>query len=290
MTAFDKQKAKHGKQLYIDPNARLVAQGGYVAGGEASEGSNIGGDVVLPGDPGKAVFWDDFLGDTGEFEWTPVSGDTGFGLQEKITGTNGVFRLTPDSITKGLLHTSNIAITHHLMRQWKARQGAGSAYGDNLGFAARIKLGNVSRTADRIHAFIGFSDSGGAETPIYDTGTLTANAADLIGFLFSPGGDTGWSLVSVQGGGTAQLAVPAVGPTANVYETLAFIMRRSAGDTGGTAYFYRNGRLIGKINNPITDTVALTPWIGLWSQDTGIAVTYMDVDYVNIYAPRDTGL
>jgi hypothetical protein len=38
----------------------------------------------------------------------------------------------------------------------------------------------------------------------------------------------------------------------------------------------------------VKSDAALTPWIGAWMQDTGLA-TQMDIDYVAISCPRDTG-
>lgn len=287
MTAFPKQVSYHGKRSYLDKDSRNVAKGGFVAGGEGAEGTNTGGDIVLPGIPGVAAYFDDFLGDTGATQWVFVTGDTGTVSKfSHVTGTNGVGRILTE-VTPLNVPGETFAITHGLMLQWKPNQGPSGDLGD-FGFAARVKFESVSRTVKRQHVFIGLADTGGAEHPAYDTGGgIISPATDLIGFMFSPGGDTGWSLVSSQGG-TDQLAVPVEGPTANVYDTLGFIIRRGSGDTGGTAYFFRNGKQIGKINNPITGTVALTPWLGFWCQDTG--QRYLDIDYVNIYAPRDTGL
>lgn len=291
MTAFNKQVSIHGKRAYLTEK-RLVSEAGFVAGGENSEGTNIGGDVVLPGSPRHVAIFDDFIGDTGtqgNGGWRFVKGDTGtVSVGGMITGTNGVYRISSEP-TPLNAPTEIFAISHHLMRQWKAHQGPGGVYGD-FGFACRIKADQWNKTTKRMHIFVGLNDTGGAEAPIYDTGAgIQTPAGDFVGFAFMPGGDTGWTLVAAQNG-TDQIVATgsATTPTDNVYEQLAFVVRRGAGDTGGTAYFFRNGKLLGKINNPVTGTVALTPWLGYWYQDTGPRV--LDIDYVNVYALRDTGL
>lgn len=285
MGIFTKQASKHGARMYLSPDDILVAKGGLASGGEQAVG-NVGGNIVLPS-PNRVALWDDFLGDLVADEWAYVEGDTGHS-GALVTGTGGVFRLLSSNTTATLDSSSNHALTSGLFLNWKAHQGPSGKFG-SLTFAARAKLESVSRTVNRQHVFIGLSDSGGAEFPIYDTGAgLIANATDLIGFIFSPGGDTGWSLVTVQNGGTAQVVAVDTGVVANVYDVLEFELVRGPGDTGGTVYAKVNGEVKGKISNPVTGTVALTPWIGQWPQDTG--GRFVDVDYVNVSAPRDTGL
>jgi hypothetical protein len=141
--------------------------------------------------------------------------------------------------------------------------------------------------------FVGFSDSGGAEMPVYDTRAgMLSNAADLVGFSFSPAGDTGWSLVSAKstaGDSGDQLVVPVVSQTANVYTWLELEVRSGNSDTGGRAHFWINGIKRGSIDSPVNSAVALTPWIGTFCQDTGYAQT-LDIDCIALSAPRDTGL
>jgi hypothetical protein len=155
----------------------------------------------------------------------------------------------------------------------------------------------VSRTAEggREHVFVGFSDTGGAEMPAYDTGAgVISQAANCVGFLLSPGGDTGWSLVSAKstaGDSGDQLAVAGSSyvPTSNVYQTLEVEIRSGNSDTGGAAHFWIDGKHVGSINSPVNSATALTPWIGQFPQDTGYAGN-LDIDYINISQPRDTGL
>lgn len=152
-----------------------------------------------------------------------------------------------------------------------------------------MKLESVSRTAKRIHVFAGFSDTVAFEHPIYDTGAgVISNATNAVGFMFSPGGDTGWSAVAVDGDTDRTAVSLDTGVTANVYDELELHVHRNAGDTGGTATFFINGVPVGSIDNPCNVSTALAPYISVWQQDTG--GEYVDVDYVAVSAPRDTGL
>lgn len=275
-------KGIHRRMLGITRDDQVIARDGFVAGGDDRPA------IVLPGCPTHVALFDDFLGDLVADEWAFVEGDTGFtGAVE--TGTGGIFRIL-SSNTGGVAPTANGALTQGLFKNWKANMGGPKA--GRLRLTARVKLENITRTADRIHAFIGFSDSGGAEMPAYDTGAgIISNAADLVGFLFAPGGDTGWSLISVKstaGDSGDQLVVAGVGPTANTYTTLEVEVRSGLSDTGGRAHFWIDGVKRGTIDSPVGSAIALTPWLGFWCQDTGDQ--FFDIDYVAISAPRDTGL
>ena len=277
-------KGVHRRALGISNDDEVMAPSGFVAGGDGKP------SVVLPSHDTVALF-DDFLGDLVGDEWAYVEGDTGYnGVIQ--TGTGGVYRIT-GSETNGVAPTDNAALTAGLVKNWKANQG-GPKNG-RLRMSARVKFDSVSRVAEggRTYVFVGFSDSGGAEMPVYDTGAgMISNAADLVGFSFSPAGDTGWSLVSVKstaGDSGDQLVVPVVSQTANVYTTLELEVRSGNSDTGGRAHFWIDGIKRGSIDSPVNSATALTPWIGMWVQDTGYAAT-LDVDYVALSAPRDTGL
>src|SRR3990167_8938612 len=267
-------KGVHRRALGISNDDEVMAPSGFVAGGDGKP------SVVLPSHDTVALF-DDFLGDLVGDEWAYVEGDTGYnGVSQ--TGTGCVYRIT-GSETNGVAPTDNAALTAGLVKNWKANQG-GPKNG-RLRMSARVKFDSVSRVAEggRTYVFVGFSDSGGAEMPVYDTGAgMISNAADLVGFSFSPAGDTGWSLVSVKstaGDSGDQLVVPVVSQTANVYTTLELEVRSGNSDTGGRAHFWINGIKRGSIDSPVNSATALTPWIGMWVQDTGYAAT-LDLDYL----------
>lgn len=284
-------KSLHRRAIGIGRDDKIIARAGFVAGGEDKPA------IVLPGNPDTVALFDDFLGDLVADEWAYVEADTGYAGAIQ-TGTSGVFRITGSETQAVTGDSAAAALTGGLVKNWKANQGVGSMKTDRaLRLSARVKLETVTRTAEggRTHAFIGFSDSGGAEAPAYDTGAgVISTAADMVGFLFSPGGDTGWSLVSaksVAGDSGDQLVVAGAsyGPSDNTYATLEVEVRSGLSDTGGTAHFYINGIKRGTISSPVASTVALTPWVGMWVQDTG-AAQFMDIDYIAVSAPRDTGL
>ena len=278
-----KQVSLHGKRAFVSKDDQLVGRNGFVAGGDDKP------SIVFPS-PDTVALFDDFLGDLVADEWAFVKGDTGTVTTGAIqAGTGGVFRLTNES-TPLNSPGENLALTQGLVKNWKPDQG-GPKNG-RLRFSARIKFPSVSRTAKRQHVFVGLGDSGGAEMPAYDTGVgIISNAADLVGFLFAPGGDTGWSLIaakSTAGDSGDQLVVSGVSPSANTYSTLEMELRSGLNDTGITAHFWVDGVKRGSIASPVNSATALTPWIGFFDQDTG--GEYLDIDYVAISAPRDTGL
>jgi hypothetical protein len=283
-----KQVSLHGRRAYVSPDDDLVSRGAVATGGEDKA------SIILPGAHSTVALFDDFLGDTGNLNWTHAKGDTGYPAAVITTGTGGIVRMT-GSETQAVAPTAAQALTQGLMKQWKV--DSGGPKGGRLRMSARLKLGTVSRTAEggRTHVFVGFSDSGGAEMPAYDTGAgVISNAADLCGFLLSPGGDTGWSCVSAKStasdsGDQLAVAGSSYAPTSNVYTALEMEIRNGVSDTGATAHFWIDGTNVGSISSPVNSATAMTPWIGMWTQDTGFANT-LDIDYIACSAPRDTGL
>lgn len=280
-----KQVSLHGRKVYLSPNDLLVARG-YATGSEDKPLVNV------PGSHDIVALFEDFLGDTGAHDWTFTQGDTGTGnTGVVVSGTNGVFRLTHQNSPLAL-STSNLGISHNAIKNWKLNTA--KPRDGFLRLTARIKSESVSRSADRVNLFIGFSDSGGAEMPIYDTGGgMISHAADAVGFVFGNAADTGWSLVSAKstaGDSGDQLVVAgrSYGPTANVYTTLELEMRTGQGDTGGRAHFWIDGKKVGTIDSPVNSATALTPVVRMFGQDTGDQ--YLDIDYIAVAAPRDTGL
>lgn len=281
MSNFTKQVSLHGKRSYITPDDKTVAKSAFVSGGEASIG-NKGGSIVLPGSPDTVALFDDFLGDTGELDWTSVNGDTGVagaGTVKKVTGTGGVLRITT-SADAVLTPVAAIGMTQGLMKQWKANQG-------NLRMSGRVKIGTLAGS----EFFFGFSDSGGAEMPAYDTGGgVITNMADGVGFVYGGNsGTTTWrgtsarSVAADSGDGAVTLSSS---PVANVYDTLEVALDSDSG--GLYADFYVNGKREGRITQPTNGTTALTPVVMAFASDA--AALAFDVDYINVSANRDTGL
>jgi hypothetical protein len=282
-------KGLHRRVFGIAHNDMILSRHGYVSGGEDKPA------IVLPGVHDTVALFDDFLGDLVADEWAYVESDTGYS-GVLATATNGIFRIT-GSETQGVTSEAAGALTQGLFKNWKANSG-GPKNG-RLRLTARVKVGTISQTAEggRPHVFVGFSDSGGAEFPAYDTGAgVISPAADMAGFYYSASpasGSTAWKLVSVKstaGDSGDQLvdAASSYAPTSNVYQTLEMEIRSGNSDTGGRAHFWIDGKKVGTIDSPVGSAIALTPWIGMWCQDTGFANT-LDIDYVAISAPRDTG-
>ena len=279
------QVSMHGLKTYIDRLSNYVAQGAFVSGGEKSVGRQ-GGSIVLPGSPGVVAVFDDFLGhlaDTGGLDgWELVNGDADTGVSGGIAFTsavNGVIRLNGIA-TMQPAPAHNLGLSTNAIKNWKANQG-------NLRFAARVKLPSLATA----NVFLGFSDSGGADMPAYDTGTNAAigflsNMTEGAGFMFGPGGSsTAWRPVATKGdadqvaaGGTSY------SPTANVYDVLEI---EFSSDSGQRVDFFINGNFAGKIDNPLDAAVALAPGAWMFSNDTG--TTQLDIDWINVSANRDSG-
>jgi hypothetical protein len=285
--SLTKQVSLHGTRAFVSTDDDLVGRKGLATGGAGKP------SIVFPSNDTVAQF-DDFLGDVLADEWAAVLTSTDTGASAAlISKTNGIFRTTTSDSSSA--PTDAIALTQGLFKNWKANQGpAGQG---RLRLTARVKSSVVSTaaTSGRNHLFIGFSDSGGAEAPAYDTGIgVISNAADLVGFLFSPSGqNTDWTAVaarSTAGDSGDQLVATGVTPVSNVYTTLEVEVRSGPGDTGGTAHFWVDGVPVAKISSPVGSAVAMTPWIGQWVQDTGFQdANWFDIDCVNLSAPRDTG-
>jgi hypothetical protein len=276
MSDFTKQKSLWGPKAYISPNDTLVSRNVFGTGGEGKP------RIVMPGSHDTVALFDDFLGDTGELDWTAVNGDTGVagvGSVVKVTGTGGVLRITT-SADAILTPTAVIGFSQGLQKQWKANQG-------NLRMAARVKIGTLAGS----EVFIGFGDSGGSEMAYYDTGGgPISQAADAVGFLY--GGNSGttvWrgvSARSVAADSGDQTATLTSSPTANVYQTLEVALDSDSGNL--YADFFVDGKKEGRITQPVNGATAMTPVVHMFASDA--AALTLDVDYVNISASRDTGL
>ena len=292
-------KGLHRRALGISKDNQVMAPDGLVSGGDGQP------SIVHPS-PGTTAVFDDFqlaliqAVDTGvpigAGSFRQVTGDTGNGSLN-IEGTNGVFRLynTP-SATAALAPASGKGIAGALA--WKGNQGPGSQSG-RLRLSARVKVAPddggsaISRTLNRLHAFVGFTDISSFEYPAFDTGAGVISApSDYCGFMLSAGGDTGWSGVAAAStagdSGDSAVSLDATRPVVNTYDTLEVEIHRGISDTGGTATFYINGVVKGTIDSPFAPTVALAPCVYAFQQDTGKQA--LDIDWINVSSVRDTGL
>jgi len=292
-------KGVHRRALGISKDNQVMAPDGLVSGGDGKP------SIVFPSPDTVAVFDDFSLAliqavDTGvpigQGAFYQVTGDTGHGSLNVASATNGVFRLfnTP-SATATAVGASGKGISGPLA--WKGNQGPGSKSG-RLRLAARVKVlpddggSAISRTLNRLHAFIGFTDIASFEYPAYDTGAgIISNASDYCGFMLAAGGDTGWSAVAAGStagdSGDVALSLDATRPVVNTYDVLEMEIHRGISDTGGTVNFFINGVPKGSMDSPFSETVALAPCVYAFQQDTGKQA--LDIDWINVSAPRDTG-
>jgi hypothetical protein len=296
--SIPKGVSKHGSRLYIESGGKndlTVSKGGFASGGVDRPA------IVLPGNVDMAVLWDDFHGDTGQLVsergWNYVTGDTGQneGLAAGQTGftqtTNGVFRIgLSHSIAAGAQAPANGAVLTNGL-QWKA-DGSGAGEG-RLRMSARVKLSqyDLARSdTGKACVFVGFTDvASTVEIPIYDTGAgVISTATDAVGFILGSRADTGWAAAAVNNNTDATVVVVDTGVEQNVWDVLEVEIHQGQGDTGGTATFWVNGQPKGSISSPIGTDVALTPVVAAFMEDSGQGVN-IDIDYINVAAPRDTG-
>lgn len=274
---FPKQVSQHGQRLYLTHDDELVAKGAFVAGGERSIGRQ-GGNIVLPGAPGIVAQFDDFVGDLVGDEWNYAEGDTG-NSGGIAAATNGVYRLTI-SATAATAPTGYAALNGGLLPQWKAKQGG-------LRMSARVK---ISALNGGNNVFVGFTDTGAGEMPIYDTGGgIISTATNAVGFVYGGAASaaSGWTGVGVNAD-TDGTSVAGDAPTANTYDVLEVALGDTGtGSDGDVAYFYQNGVLKGSMSSPVLATRALVPVVAAFAKDTGGWT--VDIDYLNPSANRDTG-
>jgi len=75
--------------------------------------------------------------------------------------------------------------------------------------------------------------------------------------------------------------------TSNVWDELALVLQRGINDTGGKVDFYIDGVIKGSINSPVATSEPLVPGIWVMASDTGAPI--VDVDWIAVSGPRDTG-
>lgn len=305
--SVSKQVSLHGKRAFISKDDQIVGRNGFVAGGDDKPA------IVYPSPDTVAVF-DDFHGrllfginDTGtgvvgnlhhyrgpHFRW--IGTDTGNDVKLRDTGAvNGVVRIgavNDGTQTAAGTNTSLVGYT----TAWKANMGPGGQSG-RLRIGARLKCLGNGTVWNAGSIFVGFSDSGalGAGTfPIYDTGASDtggiAAVSNAVGFLYGENAASGAIRgVSARGGAAGRQAVTlnTTTPVVNKYQVWELEIHRGISDTGGTATFYIDGVPKGTISSPLATNEPLVPGIWVMASDTGAPI--VDVDWINVSGPRDTG-
>lgn len=288
-----KQVPLHGRRAYVTKDDQVGARNSFVTGGVGKPA------IVLPGSPDTVAIFDDFISDTGrgfrtntDMHWRIIDGDTGTDTGSNVriqAGTSGVLRITNGDTPKA---DARMGITGAL--SWKGNQGSGPTDSKNgLRLGVRIKATGYQDTGNSdVNVWVGFTDTIASEVPVMDTGgAVVSTATNAFGIAFNSraaGGDTGWVAYAVNGGTDRTPVVLDTGVTDNVYDVLEMELHHGPSDTGGTVTFYINGQPKGSIASPVAMNVALCPQVLVWG-DTGGGQT-VDVDWINVSGPRDTGL
>jgi hypothetical protein len=280
-------KGVHRRSIGIGNDGQMMAPQGLETGGDGKP------TIVFPSPDNVAVF-DDFLdaGDTGSTPdamtkfrqgyWVKGFHDTGqmvpstgiVGNSFTVGFTNGIYRMTSSATSGQDVITGTQSLNSP--RGWKANQG-------RLRFGARLKIDTLAGNS----LFVGFTDTGGNELAVYDTGGgILTPASDYVGFICSgEGGATQQAWRAVAGAATVdQSATTGVTPVAGVYTTLEL----EVGSTGGPTTFWIDGKPVAQIASAsVTATVALAG--GVWRANTDGAADAIDIDWMNVSAARDTG-
>lgn len=261
-------KSIHGRQVGLDHEGRLLVKGLVL-------GEPGGTQRVLPG-PNDVSFFDDFFSLDLTNDWVYTEGTDAATSSASVigTGVGGVLRLTTGDAGTG--YAADAAQLTQVKKLWRAVNG-------NLCFEARVKLSAITTC----YAFLGFTDTVAAslEQPILSASsanTLTTNATDAVGFMFDTNmASDNWWAVGVANNVDATAQDLGVAPVADTYETFRIEL-----DTDGTAYFYRNGVVIGTaMTGAVTASVALTPIITV-SKLSVAASMNLDTDYLQISCDR----
>lgn len=280
-------KSLNRRLLGITSHGHVLAREGFASGGE-------GRATIVHNAPDTTAVFDDFFGandgDTGSLALRAGAFRIGFsdtgqllpstgviGAANGASGaTNGVFRLT-SSASSGQTPVTG-AQTLSTVPGWKANQG-------RLRMVARVKIADLAKN----NVFVGFTDTGGAEMPVYDTGGgIITPAGDYVGLLkgggaAASGASLSWRLVTGKAG-SDQVATTGITPTTNVYDTVGVEITAD----GGAAVAYINGKPVAQITSAaVTSTVGLAA--GVFRSNTEAAADAVDVDWINVSAARDTG-
>lgn len=240
----------------------MMSVGGFVSGADGSQ-------FFLPS-PSRVSLFDDFQGAAVlPALYTALEGTDSSTSAAVIAGViSGALRLTTGDDGGGIA-ADGIMIVQTL--QWQASNGG-------LYCEFRVKLSAITTC----WAFIGFTDQISAlEASIESAAsadTLTANAADAVGFMFDTrmATDTWW-LTGVAATVKATAQNSGIAPTAAQYQRLGILV-----DAEGAASFFINGKPIGtKMSGAVTAATDLTWTVGV-SKTSVAASMSMDVDYAHV--------
>lgn len=221
----------------------------------------------------KVVQFDDFLGDALNLDLYTIAtkGSDGQTVDFAILSgsPSGLIRGTTGDDAAGTYATNGIQLGGAL--QWKADQGG-------LEFEAKVKVSAITDIA----IYVGFSDqvSSLEEAASLSGTTFTTNATDAVGFLFDTAATTDTiRAVGVANGTDATHVDTSVAYVADTYKILGIKL-----DSSGNATFLIDDVAVAYVEDAVTATVALAPYIGVCSR--GAATRTCTVDYLLVQGNR----
>ena len=252
----------YGRKVGVNESGALRVPGGLLTG------SNGG---IYASDSDHCAWFDDFLGDTLNATYTPLTGSDASGNVASVSilagGINGVVRLAGADST-GSMAADGAQLA--MYRNWRASNGG-------LVFEAKVALAVITN----VSAFVGFTDKITLEAAITSAAsadTITTNATDGLGFFFDTSMTTkNWWIAGVANNVDATPQNTGFAPVAATYETF-----RIEVSPAGNADFYRNGTQVGtRMAGAVTTSVALTPSLSIFPRTAAFG-TQMDVDYLHV--------
>lgn len=146
--------------------------------------------------------------------------------------------------------------------------------------AARIKVDAITTVAINV----GFSDAKAEADNLtafrINGSTVEDTAADAVCWVFDTDATAAyWHYCQTKAGTQTGTSI-VVAPVAATYEIFLIIL-----NTDGDATFYRNGVRKGHVENAVTKTTALTPYVAVISR-AGTAARNLDVDYLWLWQNR----
>jgi hypothetical protein len=235
----------------------------------STPGLVLGAGYILDSYIRHVEMFDDFLGKalaTGTNGWwnANLGSDGSCAAAVHADQSCGTCRLTTGAGSTHTVAVNGAEITGD--KNWLVSNGG-------LVFEARI--GKLSAATSQ-SIFFGLADSDALSAPFtLATATVTANATNGVGFLQDAAGtNTALNLVSVNAGGSPQVAALATGVSTTAYN----IFRVEVG-ADGSANFFIDYTQVGSLSLAVATTAQLCPVIEMFSEATSASQT-IDIDYV----------
>lgn len=275
------QKSLHGREAGIDARGFILAKG--LSSGDPGTGRSLDNDP----NPHRSILFEDFLGGGIALSTTLAAVGNAFRSRKGSDGACVDWTVTP-SVSGRIVGTlgnttASMAVAGVQLDaglSWKANQAVNN--NQPLVFETRVQLSKITNIA----VYVGFTDQTAAlAMPIQSAGaanTITTNASNGVGFMFDTSMTTQqWFLTGVATDVDAVQQASGFAPVIATDEVL-----RIEVFSDGSAYFYRNGLIVGtKLAGAVTVTAALTPVVAGFNRTTSGSGT-ISVDYLYCAADR----